>query len=189
MKVRLLLIAILLSLTQFGCPQIPGGLPDLDNDGFDDLPVPEGVDDSRGIQIDIVNELTKQQFTDSLASSADFPPQFVGLINTIQINIRFDITLSYENGEEVEHTESETLRPFGIQLEAACPQDILVKVTVSITAPLVGNVPVVEESFTFVQGGEGGENSFECDTVLRASATFDGETGQPVFDVSFDPVE
>lgn len=185
MKARLLLIAILLSLTQFGCPQTPGGLPDLDNDGFGDLPVPEGIDASRVIQIDIESELTKQQLIDSLGSSSGLPPQFAGLISTIQINIRFDITLSYENGEEVEHTESETLRPFRIRLEAACPQNILVTVTVSITAPLVGNLEIFPpENFTFVQGGE---NSFECDTVLRASATFDGETGQPVFDVSFEP--
>lgn len=182
MKARLLLIAILLSLTQFGCPQTPAGLPDLDNDGFGDLPVPEGVDDSRILQIDIVSELTKQQ----LASSASLPPEFVGLINTVQINIRFDVTLSYENGEEVQHTESETLEPFEIRLEAACPQDILVKVAVSITAPFVGNIDVFAENFTFVQGGA---NSFECDTVLRASARFDEETGQPVFEVSFDPVE
>jgi hypothetical protein len=186
MKARLLLIAILLSLTQFGCPQTPGGLSDLDNDGFGDLPVPEGVDASRSIQIDVVSTLTKQQLTDYLSSSAGLPPQFAGLISVVQINIRFDITLTYENGEKVEHTESEALEPFGIQLEAACPQDILVKVTVSITAPLVGNFEVFAENFAFVQGGA---NSFECDTVLRASATFDVETGQPVFNVTFDPVE
>ena len=104
MKTRLLVVlGLLLSVTQFGCPMAsmpPGGsdaLPDADGDGFGDLETPEGVDTTDEIAVELVNTLTKEQLTD-LFDLSSIPLADVAL-NAINVNISFDATLLQATGD------------------------------------------------------------------------------------------
>lgn len=184
MKTKLVLSAMLVVLSQFGCTQAPvGGSPcdDPDEDGFCNLPEPEGVDATRRIAVAVESKLSKQQWINAS------PGQVPGFANQLEIKMRLSVALTYENGEVVPYSRTQSLGRFTIQLEAVCPQTIEVGVSVRVEIPLVGPQTVFSDTMTFVRGGAAGENSFECDQLIRVTAG-DETTGEPDFAFATEPL-
>ncbi len=179
MNFRWLMIVSLLAVAPVGCLRPPPldqaePLPDTDNDGFGELETPEGVEASRNLGIELVNRVTKDELTSIIPSDA--LTLVAGLLN---VTVQFDITLSYDTGDEVTRTETRELDIFQIRFEAACPDSITATTKVEASAPIVGTI--FEQEFppiVLTRDDEGGQGSFVCDKVVSFVSSTD-EAGQP----------
>lgn len=175
------LTVVLLSFSNLACMTRPAGgtldnveaLPDADGDGFPELPTPDGVDDAEQVAVEIINEITRAQAEAYVAEVAGMTiPGFV------TISIPIAVTLSYIGGEEITHTGTESLQPFEIRAEAACPEMVTASVRVIANIPIVGMQTVFMQEFP-LSLSEPGAGGFQCETVISVRAFLDPDTGAP----------
>jgi hypothetical protein len=193
---RLYVLSMLVCATQFGCPMMAPndgslgtGLMDTDDDGFGNLEVPEGVDDSRNIAIELINELTRAQL-ESLFAEVDLQG-FEFALDAVAVDVTLDTTLTYENGAQITQQEVRELGPFEIRFEAACPETVeaVVSVDASFVVPFIGTrIPVFSEElppFVLTQGVEG-SMGFECDKLISLTSSFDERSGGPTAEITIE---
>lgn len=184
MKSRCLFVAGLLAFLPLGCMTMPANtLEDVDGDGFPDLEVPEGVDDSTKLGIEVVNDITRAQIINFFLSQAQGAQGLGGVANLVKISLTFDFTFTYPDGQEVTRREVRELGRFDFRFSGACPDTITAEVTINATAPIIGVIPTPEiPPIVLSADGSTGDGAFECDRVFSLTAMFDDATGQPIVD-------
>ncbi|MCH7526616.1 MAG: hypothetical protein IID39_04190 [Planctomycetes bacterium] len=150
-------------------------LPDVDGDGLPEFEAPEGVDTSQMLGIEFINEITPDEATGLV--SGDIP---VGVLNLIDIEVDFEITLNYAGGISDAHEGSRPLEEFRLAFEVACPEEVLISITVVANIPLLGPQTLFQQEFIASAEGDG---AFECDSTFRIRA-FINEQGFPAVETS-----
>lgn len=187
----LLVLTVAFGLASAGCGMQAGGgaldeanlasLPDVDGDGLPELEVPDTVDSSQMLGIVFTNEITTDQAAG--LAPAGTPTDLIGLIN---IRVEFEVTLQYVGGESVSFDGSRPLGPFTIPFEAACPDNVIVSVSVIAAIPFLGDQTVFEEEFNASTIGGAGALELACDSIFRIVARIDDQ-GNPSVDLTVEP--
>lgn len=181
MKTRWLMIMSLLAVAPIGCiPQPPTGPAntiDTDGDGFFEPVISEDVVAAGDgeLRIQLINELTEDELgaligSDILSIAAGF----------LTIEVQFDITLSYDSGDEAIAPERRELGEFTISLQFPCPNSITVTTSVKATAPF-GLGTVLDETLPPIElalGDNGGTTTYSCGQVVSVISGTDEDTGQ-----------
>ena len=176
-------IALSIAATNFACapPALAppktlddlSALEDLNGNNIPDLPVPEGVNVSETVIVVIENQIERDEAL-ALVDSPIGIPDFVG------VTVDFALTMVYEGGRDITHEGSRNLEPFTIEVEAACPESVLVTVTVSVTGiPFVGSFQVLEEQLTASRDPGAANIAYDCGTILTVLSSIDRDTGAP----------
>lgn len=183
MKTKLLLtLLLLITGVNSGCMLIPpstGGssdLPDADMDGFRDLPSPDGITSGEDIQVEIVNELTQADLIGLIDLGG-----LESLLAFVQVNVAFDLTLNYPNGETVPFSDSRSLEPFELRFEAVCPDSV--DATAGATASALG-AELFSQDFPPITITS---DDFECGSLISLRA-FLNDRGQPDVDWTVTPL-
>ncbi len=192
MRSRLLIVGLLIAGMNTGCPMSSpppaddpnDGLVDTDNNGFPELPPPPNVTTTESMAVSIVNSLSREQLIGLIPGDGLGP--LGGLFDLLEINVTFDITLRYDNGEEALHSIERELGAFEVRFEAICPQTVDVIAGVEATAPFLGTLFSEEFPLTFSRDGRGVTGRFECERVLMVETFLDEATGRPDADFSIE---
>jgi hypothetical protein len=158
-----------------GCQNPPAGdLEDLDDangDGYGDVVPPDGVDfnEDTNIKVSLENEIDIDDVA-ALAEQYGVDPSLIGFAT---ITIEMTLTLDYGDGITDVLEESETIAPFDKRFEVACPESALVGITVTATAPVVGEQIIFEQDVELTEGVE-----FECGETFGFAA-FINDDGFP----------
>lgn len=183
------LLAAAFALAPISCgmqpPDAGGTLDNLDTlevggvFGLPQLPAPEGVDESQVVGVEFINEITKEQ------AAGAIPPALADFLDLVAIRVDFVITLNYEGGQSDPHEGSRDLEEFTVAFEAACPENIVIDVSViaSVPIPLIPEQTIIETRLVATSAGAGGDMELVCDSILRILATVD-EQGGLVFETS-----
>ncbi len=144
-------------------------LLDTDNNGRRELPLPEGVDATRGFDLDIVNEVT-YSVVDGLLGP-DAPAPFIrGPLFEYSLHYHFDI--AYDNGQSLRIGILEDVAPFERLLEAACPENITGSVSIdagflSLDIFPVFRERVINEQFDLLADVGSATTEDICNSVVR----------------------
>ena len=184
MKFRLLMILLLFAAGPTGCIIPPANqqtnTTDEDDDGFFEPDISEDVVPAADgeLRVSLINELTPDQLGELIGLEGGLVDLAAGLVE-----VQFDITLSYDSGDEAVDPERRELDAFTIQLQFPCPNAITVTASVQASLPFVGTVfdeqlpPIVLEL-----GEDGGETSYQCGQVIRVTSSSNPDTGEPDID-------
>ena len=138
MNARWLMIISLLAAAPMGCilqpPTGPSGsaTTDIDGDGFFEPDIPDDVVPAGDgeLRIALVNELTEDDLAALIGSD------IIGIAaGFLDIEVQFDITLSYDSGDEVIDPERRELGAFTISLQFPCPNSLTVTASITVNAP------------------------------------------------------
>ncbi|MEE9294081.1 MAG: hypothetical protein V3W34_03830 [Phycisphaerae bacterium] len=190
MNFRWLMIVSLLAAAPLGCMRPPPSdeaelLPDTDNDGFFEPELPDDIISAsdKDIRIELINNIAEEDLTalignDILALAAGF----------LTIEVEFDITLSYESGDENPAPVRRELGRFTISLQFPCPDSITVTASVQAIAPF-GLGTVLDEalpSFVLTRSDDGGPTSYVCGQLVSFVSSTDEGTGEPTADFTIE---
>ncbi len=173
--------ATLLVFAAVGCQQPTTGgdlsrLADANNNGFDDVEPPDGVefDEETNAKVRLDNTIDSQDVA-QLASQQGIDPS---LLNFVAVEVEIVLTLNYDGFESIVLRQSESLEPFTRAFEAACPDSMSIAVTVTANAPVVGPQTVFDQVFDVEAGVD-----YDCGGTLNVE-TFADENGNPRVEVS-----
>ncbi len=170
-----------LALAIAGCQQPTSGgdlsnLADGNNNGFDDVAPPDGVEfnEETNAKVLLDNTIDSQDVA-LLASQQGIDPS---LLAFVAVEVDIVLTLGYDGFESIVLRQSESLEPFTRAFEAACPDTISVAVTVTANIPVVGPQNVFDQVFDLEEGVD-----YDCGGTLNVE-TFADENGSPRVEVS-----
>lgn len=177
MKAKWMWVLMMITGLSAGCPFAPpmtgggGGLSDTDGDGFLNLPLPMDADVTDMVSVEIVNELTRDQLLGLVPTTG-----FEGFLAFVQIQVSFDLTLMYANGETVPFSDMRELGPFELRFEAACPESVRAVGSVDVSA--LGSTVFSQELPAIVLT----QDDFDCGRLISIRAFLNDATGQPDID-------
>jgi hypothetical protein len=131
--------------------------------------------------IEFINEITVDQ-----AAGLAPPGTPTDLIGLISIRVEFEVTLQYVGGESVSFDGSRPLGPFTIPFEAACPENVVVSVSVIAAIPFVGDQVVFQDEFNASTLGAAGALEVACDSIFRIVSRID-DRGNPSVETTVEP--
>ena len=145
---------------------------DENENGFPDVPVPEGVEveETGTVNVHLANTISQE---DVAALVKDFIDVEADLLDLVDITLNMTITLSYDGGITDVLEDSEPFVPFEKLFEVACPNVANVAVEVVAEIPFVGPQTLEEFDADLTQGVE-----FECGQTLEVEA-FTNDNGFP----------
>jgi hypothetical protein len=164
-------VAVALIMAWTGCTQPPVGPDDLasltedaNNNGFPEVPPPEGVsfEEFGSVNVRFASTVT----TDDLAGLATEMGVDPNLLNLATITVTAFLTLDYGDGIVDELEQAENLEPFELLFEVACPLTVHVEGVVDVSAPIVGSQEAFREGFDLTQGVD-----YECGQTLDIEAS------------------
>jgi hypothetical protein len=173
-----------------GCGSLPGEegvldqldmVLDTNNNGFPDVPTPEGVDKEGTVAIALVNHITLAE-AEALAQVEI--PDFVTGIIPVYADLIVDVT--YPGGITDELTGTRPLGPFEMSLELVCPEAVELLVSINASIPLVGEQTFMTLGpYLFEQDSVA--RRLSCNSIIRAEASLD-ERGQPQLSLDVEPM-
>lgn len=177
-------LATMLAMSiQFGCaPSTDCGdlanlTSDADGDGFPEAPAPAGVTaafDDTSVRVMAVNTLTALDLA-PVAGEEGFNPFIAQLLaHTVKFVVRIELSAEYADGSVITLCESAPLGAFERKFEAACPDDVRLKVELVALLPIL-RIPVA----VFPVGLTPDAAPFECGQTVSLRFTTD-ENGHPV---------
>ena len=145
---------------------------DENENGFPDVPVPEGVEveEIGTVNVHLANTIAQE---DVAALVEDFIDVEADLLNLVEITLNMTVTLSYDDGITDVLEDSETFVPFDKRFEVACPNVAHVAVEVVAEIPFAGPQTLEEFEADLTEGLE-----FECGQTLEVEA-FTNDNGFP----------
>jgi hypothetical protein len=174
-------IMTVLTFAVAGCQQPTSGgdlsnLVDANNNGFDDVTPPNGVEfnEETNAKVRLENTIDSQDVA-VLASQQGIDPN---LLAFVAVDVDIVLTLGYGEFESLILRQSESLEPFTRAFETACPDTISVAVTVTANVPVVGPQIVFDQVFDLEAGVD-----YDCGGTLNIE-TFADEDGNPRVEVS-----
>ena len=174
-------LVTLLAFTVAGCQQPTSGgdlssLADANNNGFDDVAPPDGVEfnEETNAKVLLDNTIDSQDVA-QLASQQGIDPS---LLAFVAVDVDIVLTLNYNGFESIVLRQSESLEPFTRAFETACPDSMSISVTVTANVPVVGPQNVFDQVFDVEEGVD-----YECGGTLNVE-TFADEDGNPRVEVS-----
>ncbi len=172
---------MVLAMAVAGCQQPTVGgdlsnLTDSNNNGFDDIAPPVGLEfnEETNAKVRLENTIDGQDVA-LLASQQGIDPS---LLAFVAVDVEIVLTLGYDGFESIVLRQNESLEPFTRAFETACPDTISVAVTVTANVPVAGPQNVFDQVFDLEVGVD-----YECGGTLNVE-TFADENGNPRVEVS-----
>jgi hypothetical protein len=156
------------------------GLPDANENGYPEIPTPEGVDETSTVALRIQNHITRSEAEDLAKVNV---PQIVEDMVRVRARIRVDLT--YPSGVTDQLTGTRPIAPFEVKAEAACPQVVEAWVTVIAEAPVVGSQTVSGLGPYRVERGTDAFG-YTCETLINIESFVD-ESGAATATVDIQP--
>lgn len=180
-KSPLLASALMVLVGTIGCQQPSStgdldNLVDADNDGFVDIAPPDGVTANEATNAKVV--LSNSIGTEDIGPLAQQQGIDPSLLNLVAIEVDIVMTLNYDGFESLVLRQTQDLEPFDRAMEAACPDSVVVDVTVVAKVPFIGDQEVFSGTFEQVQGVQ-----YECGETITVETLID-DSGLPAVNVT-----
>ena len=145
---------------------------DENENGFPDVPVPEGVDveETGTLNVRLLNTISQD---DLVAMLGDLVELNIDLMDMVDVILNMRITFTYDDGITDVLEDSETIVPFDKKFEVACPNSVNVAIEVVAEIPFVGPQTIEQLDHDLIQGVD-----FECGETFEVEA-FINEQGFP----------
>lgn len=132
---------------------------DANGNGYLDVDPPEGIEflTIDNLNIRLVNSVDADDVA-MLASQYGIDPSLLALAT---ITVDFTVTMDYGDGiTDVLH-QTEPVEPFDMRFEVACPLSARVDVSVKASAPIVGDMDIMQDAFEMTEGFD-----YECGDAI-----------------------